>query len=289
MPESASSKEVTELKSQVSCLTDRLEELNHQVEYLSNAVRKLQLISPSDKEDMSDVGKKRKVQLPRAVDVPLQRMTSTDSSFMLDQYRMEQEEVPTGSDFKDFTWFQNDNIMETEDDGLLDEGLMNDLLASTPRAPSSSSTAIAAPSSSVVTTSATPASPSSDSQLPVASVAATAVSDASVGDFTSIIESLSPELKVRFLDKVAESMGAHLALNVNFGQREVLPISETTKFQAVPPTYSSTPSFLLPSGKPAPEIAFPLASAALGAFMQHSLHAMKHSNSVDIQDHAVKV
>ncbi len=267
------------MKSQVSTLTDRLVELNDQVDMLSAAVRKLQMISPNHGDNFSDVGKKRKVHLAKGLDVPLQRMTSTDSSYMIDEYRLEQEEVPTGSDFKDFSWFQNESLMETEEDGMLDESLMQELLASTPRAPPSSCIS----SSSGVTTAAAPASPCSDAQLPVASVAATVVSP-SVGDFVSILEHLSPDLKLRFIDKVAESMGAHLALNVNMGHRDLMPLPDSTKFQ-----YSSTPSFLLPSGSEAPDIALPLASAALGAFVQHSLHTMAHSSTIPVKDQVVHV
>jgi hypothetical protein len=288
VPESASSKEVTDLKSQVSTLTERLEELNHQVEYLSNAVRKLQLISPNDSDEtVVDVGKKRKVQLPKSIDAPLQRMTSTDSSFMLDEYRGEHDQVPTANDFKDFNWFQNESLLETEEDNLLDEGLL--ILSGTPRTPGGNLLSLVPPSSSSCSAaSAIPSCHSADVELPVASIAATAVPP-SIGDLTNIIDSLSPDLKVRFLDKVAESMGAHLALNGSFGPRDFsAPISDHSKFHS-PPTYASTPSFLLPSGTKAPEIAFPLASAALGAFMHHSLHTLKHGGPVAVQDQVVQV
>lgn len=181
----------------------------------------------------------------------------------------------------------------------------------------------------------------SNTEIPQASpIVSTAQSvNSTVNDVTSVLESLSPELKVRFVDKLAEVMGKQLAVNMvppvatakatQAPQQSVkvectcvcpepMPKSDTSVTLGATNTVTvmnseegkapsnqshiagicgdsahvsnsstqsctqtsttshaaSSPTLMLPTGEQAPDIAMPLASAALGAFIISSLNSL---------------
>jgi hypothetical protein len=142
-----------------------------------------------------------------------------------------------------------------------------------------------------------------DQLLPQASVVPAPVGG--VHDLFAILESLSPELKVRFVDKLAEVMGKQLANNMGT-TAEAAPVTadpvssvyntEALRARDISPTQNfaqlttgvSAP-YHLPSGVPAPEIALPLASAALGAFVLSSLNTLQMETAHSMSRKAVMV
>mmetsp|Transcript_1038 Transcript_1038/g.2012 ORF Transcript_1038/g.2012 Transcript_1038/m.2012 type:complete len:460 (+) Transcript_1038:88-1467(+) len=101
-------------------------------------------------------------------------------------------------------------------------------------------------------------------------------------DISAVLEHLSPELKRRFVDKLAETMGAQLSQNISqqaeaaFSQAQLAPsvqeqaIQQRQVKQERDASSSSSPSaYHLPSGGKAPEIAIPLASAAIAALISN--------------------
>jgi len=82
-----------------------------------------------------------------------------------------------------------------------------------------------------------------------------------------VLDYLSPELKLRFVDKLAEYTSLQMMQN-----RNVFPVPATAEVSLEFPYESNEKhEFYLPSGSPAPRIALPLASAALSAFMMSNL------------------
>lgn len=271
-----------DLKEQVLNLNERIANLNDQVEYLSETVTKLQIRNPEGLvAASSDTSKKRKVTIKKnATEIPLQRMSSTDSTYIVEEFR--NQEVPSGSDFARLNWLSNDNDntmdMEEENEEFLDSNIFEDLLecVSTPKERTVIS--LVEPISN-----STPATPST---LPQANPVLP-----SPNDFSGIMESLSPDLKLRFIDKLAEAMAAQLASSVNgplavaqveqntdkenvLNQKESMMQSSSTSCQS-----NANPTFLLPSGSQAPDIALPLASAALGAFFMSSMQSLKAAST----------
>lgn len=282
------------MKNEVHNLNEKIANLNDQVEYLCETVQKLQIQSPDNVVvNANDSGKKRKVTIKKnSSEIPLQRMTSTDSSFMVEEFR--DQEVPSGSDFAKLNWLQNeDNVMEVAegDDEFLDSNMFEDLLecVSTPKVNSSSSSSS---SSSLGNIPEAAAANIQNSPAPLLLPTANAVMP-SATDLSSIIESLSPELKLRFIDKLAEAMAAQLAASATgplaVAQVETIDKENVSngKEQSVAPhqnSASGNPTFMLPSGSQAPDIALPLASAALGAFFMSSMQSLRAaSNAAAVQ------
>jgi hypothetical protein len=84
-------------------------------------------------------------------------------------------------------------------------------------------------------------------------------------DLSAVLGSLSPELKLRFLDKLAESMGTALAMQAGTPAQ--------VHMQATQAGGQDKLTHL-------PEIAMPLASAALNAFMMASWQSLGAAGSV---------
>jgi hypothetical protein len=94
---------------------------------------------------------------------------------------------------------------------------------------------------------------------------------------------LTPELKLRFVDKLAESMGAQLVASM---QQQALVTAvpadgEGAMYKHTLQQQEIEGYMVLPSGARAPEIALPLASAALGAFVMSSLQSLGASPAVN--------
>jgi hypothetical protein len=140
--------------------------------------------------------------------------------------------------------------------------------------------------------SAVPQAPPFTPTIPVNNVVPTASAVApNPSDFNGIIESLSPELKLRFIDKLAEAMANQLASSVGgpmaFAQVEAtVPEKESVLNSKAESSY---PTFMLPSGSQAPDIALPLASAALGAFFMSSLQSLKTASATSAAAAAASV
>jgi hypothetical protein len=231
--------------------------------------------------------------------VPLQRMGSTDSTMMIGEYRAAGEDLPSGPDLLKFTvgddffgdscagdnntstsagaqdWDgRNEDLEMLFSAGLMDEdepAVPGDL--SLPQA----SAVMAAP----VTATAAPAA------------AAIGVVNNAATEISNVLDGLSPELRLRFVDRLAEVMGAHLTQNiaqqVQGPQQEkampyMVPTSTYTTTAAAAP-YTAAPEagqFLLPSGSRAPEIAIPLASAAIAALLS-SMQSFSQSHQAHLQ------
>jgi hypothetical protein len=242
--------QVTELKSQVSDLNDKVNRLNHMLEELSDKVfhMKLQdnLTATKPAEPKRKVRAKTSHPNPPAIAPPA-------------PLPMEVEELqpapvlPLADDISPRDTFFTADGLEAWDDGLLD--------FDAPITPIPPSTASANSASSTDRPAVAPVAPIAQ-PLPaeVSSSATTTVTSLTTQDIAAVLESLSPELKVRFVDKLAEAVGANLAANLQNAQHSQ-PI-ETCQ------------PLMLPSGSQAPEIAWPLASAALGAFVMSSLQSL---------------
>ncbi len=352
MSDSPNVHEVSDLKSQVGNLTDRIEALHEQIEMLTGAVSHIQLsaahateqesshyTSENDSMGVTDsskkkrkLGSKRQGVVVKMEPAPfeaetgphLMRMSSIDSSLDLVSDDMT---LPTGPELQSLGLFRNNSLTNgappfafdsSEDENWFAD--MDRLLAvvDEPESPVKTNswehekahqskgcatsndsreeytyfkkdgTYSGVSSSSAAVTGGKQACFVHDQLLPQASVVPAPVGG--VQDLFAILESLSPELKVRFVDKLAEVMGKQLASNMGTTTAEAAPVT------ADPITYSTGASaardvslsqnftqlttgvgapYHLPSGAPAPEIALPLASAALGAFVLSSLHTLQ--------------
>lgn len=250
------------------------------MDYLSETVTKLQIHNPDGLvAAAADTGKKRKVTIKKnSHDIPLQRMSSTDSAYIVEEFR--DQEVPSGSDFAKLNWLQSDNTVDMTEE-FLDGNMFDDLLdcVSTPKDIKVPVSPSAEPSSSSVSSMPPQSLPLANPVIP------------SANDFSGILESLSPELKLRFIDKLAEAMAAQLAPSMNgpmavahveqnTDKENMLNHKEATSQQSGSSCHSNAnPTFMLPSGSQAPDIALPLASAALGAFFMSSMQSLKAATS----------
>jgi len=330
--ETPSGQEVNDLKSQVGSLNDKIELLNDQIEALTSIVNNMQLNQSEDQSfymtgDSSITAtsgfKKRKISktgsgLPDTAS--FSRMCSIDESRAMHTNGVKHPfalNVPTGPELQSMNIFRQNSLSgvslsemdaATSDDANLYEDLesLQDLLfddlESTP-----------IPATSIKASYAEGCSSSSMYQesIPHASVVAsaapaTATTVAGVQDLFSVLETLSPELKIRFVDKLAEVMGKQLTASLpTAGTTEASAVQPTTyshgdmamkekmmqqqqhEWNSKMPSGSLSPSrsfaqlttgtdapYHLPSGVRAPEIALPLASAALGAFVMSSLNSL---------------
>eukprot|EP01034_Spumella_vulgaris_P022818 gene22818-28991_t len=331
--------EVSDLKSQVGSLTDRIEALHEQIEMLTGAVSHIQLTASHGSEEtghyvdndaagLTDSSKKKRKLASKRQGVVikmepnvtpahsdsgphLMRMSSIDSQLDLVADDMT---LPTGPELQSLGLFRNNSLTsgaepfafdtsEADDNWFAD---MDRLLAvvDEPQSPvktSYGSHEKAHQSSSSreeytyfkrdgtgVSSSAAASKEAyfvQDQLLPQASVVP--ATTGGVQDLFAILESLSPELKVRFVDKLAEVMGKQLANNMGTSTAETAPVTAAPVYTAEAPrrdvcltqnfahlTTGASAPYHLPSGVPAPEIALPLASAALGAFVISSLNTL---------------
>jgi hypothetical protein len=289
VPDSASSKEVCDLKLQISTLTEQLSALNEQVEFLSGAMQKLQVREQGVVEEST---KKRKVFIKSE---SLQRMNSLDSS---SAYNLKDANVSGVVDFSNMVWLADEEAMDevvpaNNGDGVEelecgdDMALFGDLMAPTPREKTFFESDACCETEVKRTSLISDSSSLKSNPLPALMVPGATLPSTVPSDMSSIIDGLSPEMKSRFLDKLAESMGAHMAASFN-------TLSESSKLSSDSKSYTPcVPTFLLPSGSEAPEIALPLASAALGAFVQSLYTFQQQANTGTVSatkaDKVVKV
>jgi hypothetical protein len=304
--------EVSELRSQVSGLNDRIAAMHEQIDRLAGLVSNLQLAPPAAASSSSgDALKKRKIG-ERGNSVPLlRRQSSTDSTLMLGDYRASGAELQSGPQLipVDGDFFGDD--MEL----LFSETA--DLLMDDEPALAAAAAPVVPPAHIVPVLSPAPAMASVDSSA-VDTPAAVAIGavNAAANDISSVLDRLSPELRLRFVDRLAEVMGAQLTqsiaqqvqVQVHVSQQSqsdktqlvqpqlhvpYVPTANAPAFAApvstAAPTASSTDPahFRLPSGSKAPEIAIPLASAAIAALLS-SMQTFSHNPQLLNQPAAIK-
>lgn len=317
-------KEVTDLKDQVTHLSDRLSSLSAQFERLSTVVSQIQAADPQllvqQQQQQEGQSKKRKLttptaqvqipavkvegeQMPPSLEAPLLTRQTSFSAFDFDYFMMLDG---TGTPSAGLSLKQpappvkveldSDGLdMDTCDDNWSVMCLSSDL---------------AAPKN---------ATARQEVRTPATAGSSAATNDAgSVQDLASILVSLTPELKERFVDKLAEVMGTQIANRL--AEVSQPAASSTNATPAVPatlpnmsssaaaaaasfPSSSVAPSssavtasvgalsavpmqrqqsvvlndqgeYVLPSGAKAPEIALPLASAAISAYLISALRSV---------------
>lgn len=290
--------------------------MNEKIDQLAGIINTMQLGTSIAAPSSSEAQKKRKLVVKGAPtsgtstssSVPLQRLTSTDSTFMIDEFEASGAELPSGpellmmADGSDFfgnkSVERNSSIVpgwdeDEEGTDMLFTEAAELLMDDEPALPEAS---VIAPAAEAVPATAAPAA------------AAIGAVSAAANDISTVLDSLSPELRLRFVDRLAEVMGAQLTQNIAQQvqvqvqlappQPQQLPsekqptvtytpaIHVPVSAPAVPassssgaaafPASSDPAQFRLPSGSKAPEIALPLASAAIAALLS-SMQAFAHS------------
>lgn len=298
---------MNDLRTQVSGLNDQIAAMHDQIDRLADMVSNMQVAAPSSSSSSGDAQKKRKLTVKGAVSspsgvilgaVPLQRMSSTDSTMMIGEYRAAGEDLPSGPEllkFADGSDFFGDDGAEgmntstgagaqdwdgqNEDlDMLFSAGLMDEdePVMSGNRSLPQASAVMAAP----ITATAAPAA------------AAIGVVNNAATEISNVLDGLSPDLRLRFVDRLAEVMGAHLTQNIA-QQVQAQQQEKAVPYMMPAPTYAPVASapysaapeagqFLLPSGSRAPEIAIPLASAAIAALLS-SMQSFSQSHQAHLQ------
>lgn len=285
----------------MSDLHERIAAMSDQMDRLTGLVSGMQLGS-SASEGGIDGQKKRKVVIKREPSfssigsIPLQRLASTDSTMMVGEYEAAGEKLPSGPELLmmnnsgDFfnerlnTDSSSPEVAQEEDDEMdmffseTANILMED--EELPRA-------------SAVVPSST--SPSPATAAPTA--AAIGAVSAAANEISSVLDGLSPELRLRFVDRLAEVMGAQLTQNISqvvHREQQEKKTEEAPIVACVPfPPQCEVSQFRLPSGSQAPEIALPLASAAIAALlssMQSFANAqMQSAGQTHSQPHIVNI
>lgn len=276
-------KEITELKSQVADLTEKLSALNDQVERLTGAFNDIHV---APKEIKSENSKKRKVAADNFLEesIELRRMSSLGSQLYVDEFRSAGAPLPTGSDLADFDWKdETENSMElvevevgeqpkANSEEQLFEEIVDDLIDLEKDGPNLEKTDSNDISGDIHN--------HSDDMSQFSN---------SISEVSSVIDKLPQELQLRFVDKLAEVVGVQLAsamgsqTNAPVVKAEVVPDSSEQSKLVLRTPY---PEYVLPSGSKAPEIALPLASAAISAFLMSNFRALSHGiPQVSVPDH----
>lgn len=257
---------MSDLKNQVSCLNDRISSLTEQIAGLTGMVNDMKISKPVVIKTEKDSNKKRKTtemddeKADYLLDPPhqsvefvlegpeLMRMSSFDSQIYVNELS-EQETThrpPTGPELQALAGGNNDDSLIFDSFWDIDDEL----------------TATPVPTATEV-----------PSNIAVNQFMSSGV------NFSQMINGLSPELKNRFVDKLAEEMGKQLSglfssnavaaeASASAAVMAKTDLPDVIKENVISSTKpeSNSPQFNLPSGSRAPEIALPLASAAIGAF-----------------------
>jgi len=318
--EATNVQEVSQLKHQVTDLNDRIAALHEQIDKLTGLVTHMQVkekeegaeYSPKLDEQAvlssnakSDSLKKRKLCSKKETkEPPLVRLSSCDSIMMINEYEANGESLPSGPelnlDDRDFfgmscdqvesgavvkmTAVDQNNAADENDDllNLLDEDSELYQIFSSP-SPDAGHEFVEAPLPT--------ANPIPVCATPNPSVASP------VHELSSVLESLPDELKLRFVDKLAEFMASQISRSMH-GQPgyayEVCGVHPPThcdsSFASTYPyavnSKDDSQHYILPSGTRAPEIALPLASAAITAMLSN-ITQLQHLKSVSIKEEIV--
>ena len=314
--DASSGQEMTDLKTQVNGLNDQIAAMHDQIDKLTGMVTTMQLNTTPPTVSFpssGDLQKKRKVTvksepgLSLTSAIPLRRLPSVDSTVMIGEYEAAGEDLPSGPELMkangghmfDGQEEWTEGVVEEEDDDMAmlftdtAELLMDDV-------PSlSRSQSMNLPQANLVHSTTTTSAPTA---------AAIGAVNSAATEISSVLESLSPELRLRFVDRLAEVMGAQLTQNIAQQVQVQVHVAKQQQKQpaavvAPSPTYyvpsvvpstnmgpvvqenSSEPAvaqFCLPSGGKAPEIALPLASAAIAALLS-SMQSFAQSTQLHMQ------
>lgn len=324
--------EVSQLKHQVTDLNDRIAALHEQIDKLTGLVTHMQVkekeegvdYSPKLEEQAvlsssakSDSLKKRKLGSKKETkEPPLVRLSSCDSIMMIHEYEANGESLPSGPelnlDYRDFFGMSCDQLeseavaMTAVDTppgkpflGLNNAADENDDLLNLLDEDSELYKIFSSPSHDAGHEFADPVEAPLPTANPIPACATPNPSAASpVHELSSVLESLPDELKLRFVDKLAEFMASQISRSM-YGQPgyayEVCGVHPPSHCDS--PSYASTypyavnsnddsQHYILPSGARAPEIALPLASAAITAMLSN-ITQLQHLKSVSMKEEIV--
>jgi hypothetical protein len=279
-------KEISELKSQVANLTEQLNALNDTVEKLTGAFHTMNVhpsASSSSSSKSESSRKKRKASISAPLDVllpcptlmegiELKRMSSLSSTTYVEDLKSSGLSVPTASEFENFEW--NDEEAE-EGEGHLFEEMCESLidLEEEQEDPNTRSNSMVDEEEQDIITPLKSEYP--PQHQPVIPQDLCDLSD-TLSDVSSVIDKLPSDLQLRFVDKLAEVVGSQLANVMTISHDMPIVKAEPIPHDHHHHHHSSHyqqsgsfhyPEYILPSGNKAPEIALPLASAAISAFL----------------------
>lgn len=262
--DNSGNKEVSDLKHQVCTLTERLAALNDQVDKLTSVVSHMHVGDGPVLGTPGPASKKRKAISSAITLLPTVKSESTEST------GLEAPEISRQVSFShfDFDYFMALDGTEVSDENSAMEEDNNDESMSTSFLTESEDVS---PKKLLVPSLMKPAK---DEPMTPGTSAVTAVRE-----LTNIFGQLTPELKERFIDKLAEVMGTQIATKLTAAPAApvaaVAAAVESGEGIYRQNSLSSQGEYILPSGSKAPEIALPLASAAIGAYLTtlHNLSA----------------
>lgn len=317
------------MKSQVTGLNDRITALNDQIDKLTGLVTTMQVKEESKVAAAAssevDGQKRRKLSTKNLAAhrvslspnsgggalgaIPLQRQASLDSTMMIGEFEAAGEELPSGPDLMFMT--ENSDFFSMSknngDDSLMMEQSWSDDMDILFTEADGADVSLSMDTNKYIKTEpllpqASPVHAYSPVAVPVPAAPAVAAIGAAASDISSVLDSLSPELRLRFVDRLAEVMGAQLTqnisqqvqVNVQVAQQQPQAQTSVQPMTAVAPSSSyAAPAphmnlidadpahFLLPSGCRAPEIALPLASAAIAALLS-SMHTFAQNTHMQM-------
>jgi hypothetical protein len=271
----SNSQDVAELRSQVSSLTSRLSDMNESIVELTSMVSNMTMLIADPKlttQEPTNTTDKSKKRRTRGLSSSSSASASThaaveesDESAMLYSRHGERNYLPTGPELAD-SIFRSDSKMS--DNLLWDDSTLENLMSMEQ-----------SESSMVVEPAITATAVSTN-----ASTADVLVSNAepfngqNILEMSQLISSLSPELQARFVDKLAESMGAHLSSFLsNSAISSPTPVTTTapSRYEDVKESESANQGYIS-AGTPA--IALPLASAAISALFSRMSSVPNQAN-----------
>jgi len=241
--------------------------LNDEVERLTGSFGGMSVDGSKKKRKISSASLSQPVQL--------KRMSSLGSNFA-DDFKSSGFPVPAGDELENFDW--DDRNMEvdepaTDNDDVLFQELCVDLVEMEKGTGNMQNEDEELEEESVCEEKENPSQPVS-AVLPTPSVQSVPEQFCEV---SSVIDKLPTELQLRFVDRLAEIVGLQLAGSMTpIVKAELVQDSHSSSVHHIP----SFPDYMLPSGSKAPEIALPLASAAISAFLMSNFRSLPNPQVV---------
>jgi hypothetical protein len=269
VPENGGSvKEISDLRNQVATLTERLNALNDEVGRLTGSFGGMSVDGSKKKRKISSAAQS----VPSFTQpVELKRMNSLGSNFA-DDLKSSGLPVPAGEELENFDWDErNMEVDEPVNDDVLFQELCGDLVD------------LGKNGNNLMNEEEEEEEPVFEEEketvstpVPLSAVAPTpTISIQSVPEqfceVTSVIDKLPTDLQLRFVDRLAEIVGAQLAGSMTPIVVKAEPINDSSSSVNHIPSF---PEYMLPSGNKAPEIALPLASAAISAFLMSNFRSL---------------
>jgi len=325
--------QVTDLNDRIAALHEQIDKLTGLVTHMqikekdegydfSPKLEEQEVFSSNSK---SDSLKKRKLASKKETkEPPLVRLSSCDSVMMIHEYKAKGESLPSGPelnlDFRDFFDMSCDQVesgavestgnsssipncgnsfldlnsaVDDNDDllNLLDEDSELYRILSSP--PQSVKHEFNDYSNAPLPTANPIPSCSTLNFIPSCSTPNPTSTASPVHELSSVLESLPDELKLRFVDKLAEFMASQISRSM-YGYAEVCgvhpPIHCDPSYASMYPCAANSSDdsqhYILPSGTRAPEIALPLASAAITAMLSN-ITQLQNLKSVSMKEEIV--